>query len=362
VTSAGDVALADGGAIASQTQGPGAGGDVTIDVSGPLTLEGAFAAISADALPNSSGDGGRITVNAAELSVRGQSFLSANTRGSGAGGDVNVTVAGHVELDGQGAGADEFSGIRANSQNVAGTAGSVSLSARSLTIREGAGIATQAAGGASGTGITLDIAGSLIIDARATGEQTGLTASSLSPGATGGGIVVGAASVEMHRGQIIANAEGSGGEIDIQAPQFVHLFDNSQVLAEAVAGTGGNVTIDPESVVLRASRITANARQGAGGNVTIRADAFIPSSDPDTAVTASSEIGLVGTVEINAPDTEIAGALVNLPGALASGASLLPQCGANLTGNVSSFVATGRGGVPPVPGGWSPAYAPAASE
>ena len=96
------------------------------------------------------------------------------------------------------------------------------------------------------------------------------------------------------------------------------------------------------------------------GNIDIRAQAYIPSADPQTAVTASSQFGLVGTVDINAPDTEIAGALVKLPGDLAAaGARLLPQCGATLPGTASSFVATGRGGAPPVPGAWQASFTPA---
>src|SRR5436305_2042486 len=82
-------------------------------------------------------------------------------------------------------------------------------------------------------------------------------------------------------------AQGDGGTIDMTVAQSVRLIGRSEVTAEA-QGTGGNITIDPVTVVLDASQVTANAVNGNGGNILIRTSAFVPSSDPRTRVTASS--------------------------------------------------------------------------
>ena len=50
--------------------------------------------------------------------------------------------------------------------------------------------------------------------------------------------------------------------------------------------TGGNITIDPEFVILQNSQIVANAFAGQGGNIQITAEAFL--ADPDSRVDASS--------------------------------------------------------------------------
>jgi hypothetical protein len=56
-------------------------------------------------------------------------------------------------------------------------------------------------------------------------------------------------------------------------------------------------------------------------------------------------------------DDTVASTVGRLPGGVASsGVTLADQCGVFFftTGNISSFVVTGRGGTPVEPGGWSP--------
>jgi large exoprotein involved in heme utilization and adhesion len=350
----GAVGLSNSSVIVAQARGAGNGGSVTI-AADSIDLTGTRAAISSDTI--AAGNGGGITLDVAQLlRVADTAFISTTTRGAGNAGDVFITAA-DITLDG--AGKIDFTGVGANTQAGeagAGRGGTVNISTGTLRVVEGAGVATQTFGGENGGNIAIT-AGNVSIDASDSNVQTGLTAAATGAGVDGGRILLTAPRVQLRRGQISASAEGNGGEITINATDFVHLFNQSEIVAEAV-GNGGNVTIDPNSVVLQNSRISANAIQGNGGNILIRADAFIPSADPGTAVTASSEFGLVGNVEINAPDTEIAGALVQLPASLATGTGLLPQCGANLRGSVSSFVATGRGGSPLVPAGWSADFSP----
>jgi large exoprotein involved in heme utilization and adhesion len=103
-------------------------------------------------------------------------------------------------------------------------------------------------------------------------------------------------------------------------------FENSDIIANAVQGNGGNITI---------------TTQGIFGLE------FRPQLTPENDITASSQFGVNGTVEINEfsldPDTGI----VELPAGLADTSDQIAQGCA--TDGDSSFVATGRGGIPPSP-------------
>jgi large exoprotein involved in heme utilization and adhesion len=154
----------------------------------------------------------------------------------------------------------------------------------------------------------------------------------------------------------VETEQADAGDINVNVGNLVHLRNNSQISTSVAGGRGdgGNITIDPNFVVLdEASAITARAREGAGGNIRIRITgdgAFFQS--PDSIVSASSDFGLDGTVAIDAPDTDVSRSLSNLPVAFFDPSVLLAdRCAARIAGRESNFVATGRGGVPPSPAG-----------
>jgi filamentous hemagglutinin family protein len=157
---------------------------------------------------------------------------------------------------------------------------------------------------------------------------------------------------------VLAQAdEADGGNIEVKAKKLVYLQDNSAITASVGGGTGngGNITIDPEFVILNQSRITANAFGGTGGNIRIVADQFLAS--PDSAVTASSELGIDGEVVINAPATDVISGIEAVPAPFLDVSSLLSShCAARTEATVGSFVKLGRGGVPPAPDSLRPSY------
>jgi large exoprotein involved in heme utilization and adhesion len=140
------------------------------------------------------------------------------------------------------------------------------------------------------------------------------------------------------------------------AGRLVQLTDNSQITTSVRGGGGdaGNLTLDAPSVVADHSSIVANAFGGRGGNIQITADAFL--ADPASLVSASSALGIQGTVNIQAPVTSLSGALAPLPQTFVSIAALLPaQCAARYRGgHASSLVLGGRSGLPLEPGGVLP--------
>jgi len=91
---------------------------------------------------------------------------------------------------------------------------------------------------------------------------------------------------------------------------------------------------------------------GNGGNINILTDYFFESA---STIDASAPFGLPGTVSVTAPEVDLSGVLVALPENLLSAETQLrPDCGVRLSGNVSSFIVLGRGGLPIEPGGFLP--------
>jgi len=143
---------------------------------------------------------------------------------------------------------------------------------------------------------------------------------------------------------ISGRAEGNGGEVSITAPGALSLY-RSQIISAAKNGEGGNIAIDPEFVILNQSAISANAIFGNGGNITIDTGHLIPSRD--SLITASSQFGLSGTVNILGPSVDFSGSLTSLPSEFVGAESRLPErCAVRLPGNISSFIVVGRGGLP----------------
>jgi len=188
-----------------------------------------------------------------------------------------------------------------------------------------------------------------------------ISSASIGPAATGnaGNITITSASTFVMQDSSVTTeaSQASGGQITINAPEMVRLT-NSQIKT-SVAGsetdtTAGNITIDPQFVILQNSQIVAQAFAGTGGNITITAGVFL--ADPNSLVDASSALGINGSVDIQAPVQNLSGTLVPLQQSYLETAGLLAQrCAARYAdGQFSTFVLSARDGLPPGPGGLLP--------
>ena len=104
-------------------------------------------------------------------------------------------------------------------------------------------------------------------------------------------------------------------------------------------------------MALQNSQILAQAVQGQGGNINIVAGTFL--ADPTSVVSASSQFGLSGAVNIQSPLSMLSGTLATLPQRPLQVQHLLQQrCAAQANGQLSSLVVAGRDTLPSEPGGW----------
>ena len=109
-------------------------------------------------------------------------------------------------------------------------------------------------------------------------------------------------------------------------------------------GAGGNITINAGVIAALPddNSIVANAFGGPGGNIEINTQGIFGAEF--LTISASSELGVDGIVDVNTPDEETAGELVSLPEELADPSQdIAAGCSAP---SENQFIVTGRGGLP----------------
>jgi filamentous hemagglutinin family protein len=350
--------LHDASAIGGDNEGSHVSGNIAITLDGRLTLAGGSVINTGVFGPADSSD---LIISASDILITGKnsdglnSGLYTSTLSSGDGGRLRLFTD-NLQLTDGGI-LSSKSSIGAKKIIPSGDGGVVSVEGyrnpgTSITIDgPGSGIFATAAGTGNGGAINLS-AQSLTMTNGAT-----ITASSTntgpSPGNAGDISINAGQSLEMRDSSITTQSKQAiGGNIDIRAIDRVRLV-NSTVSTSVSAGGGssGNITIDPNLVVLQNSSILAQAFQGQAKNITIFTPLFL--KDQSSVIDATSKFGLNGTVTIESPTSNLSGSLGPLASKPSQAQALLTQrCAALASGQASSFVVAGREQLPSDPGGW----------
>lgn len=231
------------------------------------------------------GIGGNIDITASRLSLTGGAQVLSgiirsdgrNRAGIGVGGNIRVVTSNSVIIAGQN-NRGVVSGFLASSERgTFGFAGNILIITPTLLVTNGGVITVDNLGLAN-----VGSPGNILIIADAVGiSRRGIISSASSTGGNGnitlalrGGLVM------WQRGQIRTRAfnDGNGGNIRIRgAFALTHLFQNSDIIANAFRGTGGNIFIDAPlyrgfrntNVLTFNSDVTASSQFGVDGNTTI---------------------------------------------------------------------------------------------
>ncbi len=182
-----------------------------------------------------------------------------------------------------------------------------------------------------------------------------ISASSTGPGNTGNIQINAGNQFAMTNSSVTTEAnQASGGAIKITTtPSGTVQLTDSTISASVLDGTGGggSVNIDPQFVILQNSQILANAVFGPGGNISITTNLLLP--DTTSVISASSQFGQQGNIVIQSPVSPGSGKIVPLgQKPLVATALLSQRCAALAGGNASSFTVAGRDSLPAEPGGW----------
>ncbi|WP_017653556.1 beta strand repeat-containing protein [Fortiea contorta] len=349
-----DLLVKDGAQIDASTNGRGKGGNLTVNALNKVELIGTSAngrilsGLGASAQAGLTGDAGNLTIKTQDLLVRDGARAFTGTFGTGRAGNLIVNAANSVQLIGTSAtDSNLVSGLlAASSQGLTGDAGNIFVDTQNLLIRDGAQVFT----GTFGTGK----AGNLTVNASRQVELIGRSAdgrfpsglfASAEPNSTGnaGDLTINTPDLFVRDGAgVFVNSQGKGnaGIMTINADtinldnqgslnantrspnkdpnreqatinlntQNLTLRHGSSITTNATGENvvGGNINIYTKFLIaLENSRISANSDNSRGGRVVVNArGVFVGTqpSDVDKFITATSGVGLPGTVEINSPD------------------------------------------------------------
>ncbi|MEA5596589.1 S-layer family protein [Rivularia sp. UHCC 0363] len=340
--STGRLIVRDGSTAGSLvTLGTGNTGEVVVNASESIELSGSSPVTISDitAVSFGEGNGGNVIINTPKLTISNGAGLGSGTFASGNAGNVIVNAFDVIEIIGDG-----DSEITSEAQNAINSA---AVSTKGSAFQALLGLPDEATG--DGGNVTINTPRLNMKD------NARISVGSDSTGKAGS-ILINVDTLSLDNGtEIVAStASGNGGNIDLNLQEILLMRRGSLINTEAKgAGNGGNITINsPVIAGFENSDIIANAVEGNGGNINITTQGifgleFRDSLTEESDITASSQFGVNGTVDINNFGIDPSSGLVELSTELTdSSQQVATGCSSN---KGSSFVATGRGGIPQNP-------------
>ncbi|MBD1869511.1 S-layer family protein [Cyanobacteria bacterium FACHB-471] len=333
----------DGGIITTTTRGDGQAGELEV-VADSIRLIGvngsSRSSLNSNAGPNGIGSAGRVTVTTRELTVQDGAIVQVRTRGQGQGGFLNVQATDFILVEGTTG--ETRSSLSAESTG-SGEAGDVRITTGELIVRDGAEVTVE--GDDLGAAGNLSIsAGSVLLDE---GELTAQTQAG-----SGANIVLQDLDILLMRDRSLISAralnDSSGGNITINADFIVAVpSENSDITANAFAGSGGEVSITSQSILGLAPRSRAELETLLETDDPTELD---PQRLPSNDITAISQVNpaLSGQVIITTPDVDPSQGTVELPDAPVT-TEISQACGGEGDRATSRFISSGRGGLPTSP-------------
>ena len=341
----GTLELSGGARFDATTTSGGAGGNVTIVASdgvlfsgqrefpvdvpdifglGNLLSSGVFArSAGGETCSGPCGNAGNISISTGgALNITGGASINNGTANNGQGGVITVNAAGNLSISGtvnDGTPGGVFSSTTSTEAG-AGAGGTISLTAgQNFTLSDGATVSANSSGQGNAGDITI------------TGHDT---------------ILIDKATVTTEA------AQASGGNIKLTANDMIQLVDStisSSVKGDETTG-GGDINLDPDFIILQNSQILAKAVAGKGGNIDLVASKAVL-LDAQSTLDASSQTGISGSVTIESPIQVLSGTIAPLPDQSVNVATLYAaRCVAGEGGHFSTFVDSKSDSVAPTPG------------
>ncbi|MEH2168551.1 MAG: hypothetical protein V7K41_18215, partial [Nostoc sp.] len=253
--------------------------------------------------------------------------------GAGKAGNLTVNAPRQVQLIGRSADGRFPSGLLASAEpNSTGNAGDLKVNTQNFLVRDGAEVLVNARG-TGNAGIMTINADRINLDNKAS-----LNANTRSP------------NKDSNREQATINLN----------TQNLTLRDTSSITTNATGENvfGGNINIYTTKflISLENSRISANSDNSRGGRVVVNSQgAFVGTQPSDVSkyITATSGVGLSGTVDINSPDnSSIQNSFTELsPNVINTNALIANSCISRSTKRQeNSFTITGSGALRNSPG------------
>jgi len=240
---------------------------------------------------SATGEAGNIDVKVRNLNIAERAAIVTGTTGQGNAGNISVEAADNVRLSGSSL---ISSGV---AQGGNGNGGNIRLKATSLHITSGSqlqssiGIPTiggtenpsPTRGNAAGN-IDINISKEAVFDGRSNnnGIRSGIRSSASSEAGTGGNITLKADSILIKNGARFSSqtaSAGRAGDIKINARELKLLNDSGITTSTTRGGDSGNIKVNTNQLVLRDGSFlitdSLGNSTGKSGNLTVNATDFI---------------------------------------------------------------------------------------
>jgi hypothetical protein len=311
-------------------------------------------------------DAGAIRVTARRsLGMRRGSVISSSTSGLGRAGKLSIKAG---ELTLRRSRIQALAGLKSS-----GLTGGITIQARRWAkFENGSGISI--ANAASPERLDVDSGALRLMAPSLTLENSRITSSSTGNLAAGDIDLRFGPSLVLLSGLVTTEANtGNGGAIDLAGDGRIDL-ENSRITSSVAAGkgNGGDITVSAKDLLLSTGLIEAKAASGNGGRVSLNVRTLLASGNiinrrdvslgdylrnaaaagawqkeefGNNVISAVSQSGLSGTIELASPQLNLSGALSNLGNPLFDTSEVRPDACRKEPG--STLTVEGRGGLPP---------------
>ncbi|MCW5312364.1 filamentous hemagglutinin N-terminal domain-containing protein [Nostoc sp. KVJ3] len=342
----GSLSLTNGSEVSTSLYGQGNAGNITVEASDNVKLDGVFIDAGKFDLNNKNydsysgfksnlniggvGKAGNIQVTTGSLSVTNGAEISSFTAGVGNAGNITINARDNVTFSGFGGRQKDGSTVSSfGTNNPIGNGGEIRITASNLLLKDGGRLNASNDGQGNGGNIFLDVANTITFD--------GIGGNGLYSGANTEGYNGNAGNIQIETGSLFftnggaiysshSGEKGNGGNITINARDSVKIDGvvkgvtlNSGQIIDAKSGLfslllsgegkGGDIEVTTGSLsVTNGATIAGNSGgQGNGGNITINArDTVTLDGGKNSLITSigsptvSSSTGNAGNIRINA--------------------------------------------------------------
>ncbi|ACC81656.1 filamentous hemagglutinin N-terminal domain-containing protein [Nostoc punctiforme] len=287
---AGSLNLTGGSQLSSRTLGQGNSGNILVDVSGAITVDGEDSSTSPSRIinqvqPSGVGNSGDINLKSESLKITQGGYLSASTLGRGNSGDIFVDVSDAVTLDGENSSTSPSRIMSLVAPSAIGDGGDINLKARSLILTQGGTVTASTLGKGNSRNIFVDVKGAISLDGVNSNGIPSLIANQVQSSAVGNGgdINIKADSLTLTRGGLISGStlgRGNSGNIFVDVKGSVTLDGKDSfrfvsgirsAVSPSAIGNSGDINIKAESLSLTQGGFvdTGTFGEGNSGNISV---------------------------------------------------------------------------------------------
>ncbi|MEH1869305.1 MAG: filamentous hemagglutinin N-terminal domain-containing protein [Nostoc sp.] len=340
----GSFSLTNGSQISTNVSGQGNAGNITIEASDNVKLDGVFidagkfdlndldydksSGLQSDLLIGGVGNAGNIQVTTGSLSVTNGANISGTTAGVGNAGNITINARDNVTVSGFG-GREKVGSLVSTEgvKNAIGNGGDIRISASNLLLKGGGRLDAINGGQGNGGNIFLDVGNNITFDGIG-GNGLSSSANTLTFNGNAGNIQIETGSLFLTNGGTISSVhlerKGNGGNITINARDTVKIdgvvkggtsgldkiaISNLSSSLVSGEGKGGDIEITTGSLSVTNGAFISGATngQGNGGNITVNAGDTVTLDGGENGLFASvgtsaanNSVGNAGDIRINA--------------------------------------------------------------